>query len=152
MKRRIKPPKDDRLKPWEPRPISLDRWRKHRDDIMAWEKSPGHRPEEWWCYERQMERPDSEDEAGILYEMGELTEKELAFLMPFWRQHYDTAWEPDFAIYHCWGDPRGDCTKGAASGREHLRWAGVPRAILEKWDAERRRRAKVIRKLAKVAT
>jgi hypothetical protein len=84
--RKKKPPKDDRLRPWDDRPISYERWLKHRDQIMAWTRV-GSRPEEWWAYEKQIPQPrDLGDERITLFEMAELTETELAELIPEWRE------------------------------------------------------------------
>ena len=94
--RRIKARKDDYPKPWEADPISRDRWRRHRDRMME-ETRAGSRPVEWWEYERKMDRPRSLGEEHVaLFEMGELTEQELAELMPRWRQWYEKANEPGF--------------------------------------------------------
>jgi hypothetical protein len=37
--------------------------------------------------------------------------------------------------------------KGEAAKRAHLKWAGVPRALIRKWTAERRRRRRTTREL-----
>ena len=134
--RKKKPPKDDRLRPWDDRPISYERWVKHKDQIMASTRA-GSRPEEWWAYEKQMRQPcDLGDERITLFEMAELTKTELAELMPEWREEYERA--------NCAGD---GWLRGEAAKRAQYRWAGIPRALIRKWDAERRRRAKMIRKL-----
>jgi len=104
----------------------------------------GSRPEEWWAYEKQMPQPcDLGDERITLFEMAELTETELAELMPEWREEYEKANEPNFG--YCTGD---GWLRGEAAKRAHHSWAGIPPALVKKWDAERRRRAKTIRKLA----
>jgi len=141
--RKKKPPKDDRLRPWDDRPFSYERWVKHKDQIMAWTRA-GSRPEEWWAYEKQMPQPcDLGDERITLFEMAELTETELAELMPEWREEYEKANEPNFS--YCTGH---GWLRGEAAKRAQYRWAGIPPALIRKWDAECRRRAKTIRKLA----
>jgi len=141
--RKKKPARDDRLRPWDDRPISYERWVKHKDQIMAWTRA-GSRPDEWWAYEKQMPQPcDLGDERITLFEMAELTETELAELMPEWREEYEKANEPNFS--YCTGH---GWLRGEAAKRAQYRWAGIPRALVKKWDAERRRRAKTIRKLA----
>ena len=141
--RKKKPPKDDRLRPWDDRPISYERWVKHKDQIMASTRA-GSRPEEWWAYEKQMPQPrDLGDERITLFKMAELTETELAELMPEWREDYEKANEPNFS--YCTGD---GWLRGEAAKRAQYSWAGIPPALVKKWDAERRRRAKTIRKLA----
>ena len=75
MRRKTKPPIDDRPVPWEKGPISRERWQRHRDWMMA-ASGAGHRPEEWWLYEKGRKRPKNETQA--LYAMGELRGGELA--------------------------------------------------------------------------
>src|SRR5262249_20063389 len=70
-------------------------------------------------------------------------ETELAELIPEWREEYEKANEPNFS--YCTGH---GWLRGEAAKRAHYRWAGIPPALVKKWDAERRRRAKTIRKLA----
>jgi len=104
---------------------------------------PGSRPEEWWLYERQM--PEPPHQAAALYAMGELPGAELEQVKRDWRQRYENALGPGFSYN------TGDgWLEGAAARRAHYRWAGIPRELIKQWDAERRRQAKVIRKLAKV--
>jgi len=110
--RKKKPPKDDRLRPWDDRPISYERWVKHKDQIMASTRA-GSRPEEWWEYEKQMPQPcDLGDERITLFEMVELTETELAELMPEWREEYEKVNEPNFS--YCTGH---DWLRGEAARR-----------------------------------
>ena len=90
------------------------------------------------------------DERIALFEMAELTETELAELIPEWRECYEKASEPGFAycIGHAKpGDTHATWLSGPAARRAQYRWAGIPRALVKKWDAGRRR-AKTIRKLA----
>jgi hypothetical protein len=142
MRRKTKPLKDDFPAPWEDSPISLERWRRHRETMMR-NQYPGSRPEEWWLYERQMQQPSHQ--AAALYAMGELAGSELEQVMRDWRQAYEHALEPAFS--HNTGD---GWLGGAAARRAHYRWAGIPPELVRKWDVERRRQANVIRKPAKV--
>lgn len=104
MRRKTKPPNDDRLVPWEDRPISRERWQRHRDWMMATE-GPGQRPQKWWLYEKGRKRP--ENETQTLYAMGELRGAELARLMEWWRDAYKDAYE----VFH--GRPLRDDQKNA---------------------------------------
>jgi hypothetical protein len=143
-----KPPDDDDLplpKPWEERPISYARWRKHRETMMKW-AHPGHRPREWWNYELQ--KPVPSRETIWLFEHDELTEAELAELMPHWREKFERAQEPGFA--YCIGHAKPDDTfaswlEGAAARRAHYRFWEIPLAILKQWNAERCRSMKAVR-------
>jgi hypothetical protein len=83
--RRRTAPKDDFPRPWEDRPISQERWRRHRERLLAMD-APGRRPHEWWLYERGRKCPDNQ--AAALYRMGELSGAELAELMKCWRADY----------------------------------------------------------------
>jgi hypothetical protein len=71
--------------PWEDRPISLERWQRHRETMLQYQPA-GSRPVEWWLYERQMPRPGS-DEAATLLVMGELAGAEQAEVMRARREH-----------------------------------------------------------------
>jgi hypothetical protein len=67
---------------------------------------------EWWAYETEATRPtDSGDETIALYEMGELSEAEVAELMLQWRERYEQARAPNFS--YCTGDTwlKGDEAK-----------------------------------------
>jgi hypothetical protein len=142
MRRKPKPPKDDYPTPWDDRPISLERWRRHRETMMR-DQYPGSRPEEWWLYERQM--PEPPYQAATLYAMGELAGAELEQVMRDWRQAYEHALGPGFSCN------TGDgWLRRAAARRTHHRWAGIPRELVKQWDVERRRQAKLIRKLGRV--
>jgi hypothetical protein len=124
----------------QPRPVSRERWERHRERLMA-RYSPGKRPEEWWEYEAPKPRdPDFDLPESIqLFEMGELTVAELAELMPYWREEYTKAQRRGFS--YCLGydlERRGAVwISGAAARKAHCRWAGIPPAIVKQWDRER---------------
>ena len=94
---------------------------------------PGHRWPEWWLYERGREPPDK-NESAALYAMGELRGDELATVMAHWRDYFHRADDYD-----------------AAERRGWFKWAGIPPELIKQWDAERKRRGKMVRKLAKAA-
>jgi hypothetical protein len=149
-----KPDDDDLPLPdtCEDRPISLARWRKHRDTLMRWEPA-GHRPPEWWHYERKMRPPPHETET--LLKMGELVGAELAEVMTHWRERYEhAALDPTFGwcIGHAKdGDTFASWIDGDAGRREHYRFWGIPRALVKKWDRERIRNARTVAKLKAAA-
>lgn len=150
MDRIVKPPEQESdlspPKPWEKRPISIERWRRHRDTMLRW-AYPGTRPEEWWAYEKQMQQPGRE--TSWLYANDELSEAELAELMPYWREKHERSWEPDFCYN---AGSRGGWLEGAAARSAWYRMFDIPDALVRKWDADRRRSAKVVRKLKRAAT
>ena len=139
---RTRPP-DDYPKPWESRPVSHERWQKHRERMMAY-AGAGRRPPEWWRYESGQQRPvDRGDETILLYEMGEFSPAEIKRLLPDWRERYEKTHDDGFAYF------TGDVwLKGEAAKLAHLRWAGVPPEIWRRWDEER---ARTIAELAGIA-
>ena len=148
VKRRIPKARDDYPMPWEHRPVSRERWERHRELLLA-RAGAGRRPPEWWAYESPVPCPcvfDGPRECRVLYEIGELSEEEIEALTPEWRRHYERSHEPLFG--YCKGP--GKWLEGPAARRALYKWAGIPREFIRKWDAERARRTKTIRKLAKV--
>jgi hypothetical protein len=125
--------------PWareDGRPYSIEIWRKRRDQIMAHEARSGKRPIEWWLYDQGLEPPANETEA--LREMGALAEDELAELMVGWREGYEKAQEPNFA--YCIGhaksnDAFASWLDGEEARQALYQWVGIPRTIVERWDA-----------------
>jgi hypothetical protein len=138
-KRKRKTPKNDYPRPWEDL-ISTARWLRYREQIMS-RYCAGSRPKEWWVYEKGREKPEREDEAAALLEMAELSDAELAELMPHWREKYEEANETGFA--YCTGSKAGETfanwIEGAAARKAYCRWVGIPPEIVKKWDAERKR-------------
>ncbi|MGZ5863274.1 MAG: hypothetical protein ACXWKB_08325 [Methyloceanibacter sp.] len=139
--RKVKPVKDEYPAPGELGPVSIERWHRYRERMMA-EAGPGRRPEEWWLYDRQMPPPDGPGREHIrLYELGELSEAELALFMPEWRARWEQANEPGFS--YCLGQLPGTTSAnlvyGAEARRRFFLWAGIPPAIRKTWAAERRR-------------
>jgi hypothetical protein len=93
----------------------------------------GRRPSEWWEYETEAARPRDLGDATIaLFEMGELTEAEIAELMPQWRERWEQANAPGFS--YCTGEMTW--LKGEEAKQRLYRWAGIPPEVVRKWDAE----------------
>jgi hypothetical protein len=118
-------------------------WERHRNELLA-ESRAGIRPQAWWDYESPIPRPaDGDLETPALYKAGLLSDAEIAELMPWWREQYDEAQEPGFE--YCIGTAKPGDTfaswiKGAAAKRAQYRWAGIPRAIIKRFDTKRRKR------------
>jgi hypothetical protein len=142
VKRRLSKTRDDYPRPWEDRPVSFERWERHRERILAQTRA-GRRPEEWWEYEATIPWPGYDDETVALYKAGLLDDEELAELMPWWREQYDRSHEPDFG--YCGGP--GKFLKGDEARKAHYRWAQIPPEIVKRWDQESAARAKTIKKL-----
>jgi hypothetical protein len=120
-----RPTVDDFPKPWEARPVSLQRWRKHRAQLMEW-SAPGRRPPEWWCYEKGFDEPPSPDEeAALLYELGELSAREFEQLEIQWRDDFEQAQELE-----------------PEQREERYRWAGIPKAVIRRLTAKARKKMK----------
>ena len=125
---------------WGDRPISRERWRRHRERIIETEAVFGQRPAEWWRYELNEDVPD-DHEATVLYERGHmLREDETEYLLAYWREQYARTQEPDFG--HCIGHAKPDDASaswvyGAEARRLHIAWAGIPSSLVVKWDAEK---------------
>jgi hypothetical protein len=116
---------------------------RHRDLILANAMS-GHRPDEWWIYEKGRDPPDHENETALLFSMGELTEAETESAMQGWRYFYEMTLDPDFFV--CLGP--GEFIEGAKARSFQYRYYRIPPELVRKWDAERKRQATTIRKLA----
>ena len=142
--RKRKTPRDDYPRPWERGPISIERWQRNRE-LMLERSHAGHRPEEWWLYERQMAEPNNQEEA--LYDMGELSEAELTELMPMWRDRYEQGLRSGFS-YRIEGAGIVSWLEGEEARRAFYGWACIPRAIVKQWDDERQRREETIRELS----
>ena len=73
---------DDYPLPWDfDRPVSLERWTKHRERLLANERA-GRRPLEWWQFEGPCAYPGRDRETVVLYEAGLLPDDELPELLP----------------------------------------------------------------------
>ena len=130
-------------------------WEHYRHILMA-QLEWGFRPAAWWDFDAPIRRPRDRDyEEAALWEAGLLTPEEKAVLEKRWRQHFNDANEPDWVGY-CIGHAKEDDTfatwlHGDEGRRAQYKWAGIPKALIKKWTAQHRRRAKTIRKLEHTA-
>jgi hypothetical protein len=124
-------------------------WLRHREHLIGQlPSSPGRRLQAWWQYfEGAPPYPGPDREASTLYAAGLLGEAEKVELEADWRREFDRAQEPGFWL--CLGP--GDWLEGAAARRAHYRWADIPRALVKRWTAERKRQARTIRQLQDAA-
>jgi hypothetical protein len=119
-------------------------WSRHRDWLMA-QCRHGFRPDAWWAFEAPITRPSDDDyERAALWEAGLLSDEERAEFEAEWREEFEYTLAPDFML--CIGP--GKWLKGITARRAALRSAGIPRALIKRWSAARRRRTETIRKLA----
>ena len=120
VKARLRKLKDaDYPELWEKRPVSRERWERHRESLLA-NAHAGSRPPEWWAYQSPNPRDLQMAERLQLYEMGELRRAELDELMPFWKE-----WEEKARGLHFTLGP-GKILEGRAAYLAWRRWAGIP--------------------------
>jgi hypothetical protein len=78
--------------------------------------------------------------------LNQLTDDEIAVLEPQWRKEYEKATAPGFM--YCIGTKPGQTgaqwLKGEAARDGHLKWAGVPREYIRKFDDESARESRAI--------
>jgi hypothetical protein len=129
-------------------------WFYHRERLLM-HCQGGGRPAGWWDYESPIRRPRNHNyQEAALYEAGLLAASEVDELVATWRSAFERAQDPRFMFCIGYAKPGDRVTtwlSGEAAKRAHLKWAGVPRALIRKWTAEHRRRGKTIRKLETAA-
>src|SRR5262249_46849661 len=89
-------------------------WKTHRNEIMAQWGSHGRRPAAYYEFEWDGDRPSYDRERSVLWRAGVLSAME--------RIELETQWKQDFA-----------------QGRDP-KWSDIPRELLRRWKAERRRK------------
>jgi hypothetical protein len=123
-------------------------WLRHREHLVGQLSSgPGRRLQAWWRYEAPIAWPGLDRERSTLYAAGLLGDAEKVELEAEWRHEFDRAQEPGFSL--CTGP--GDWLEGAAARRAHYRYADIPRGLVKRWMAERKRQARTIRQLQDAA-
>jgi hypothetical protein len=98
-------------------------WRQNRAFFMS-NDGDGRRCWGFWRYELGLLPPGGDEEAALLYELGELTLVEKAELVPRWRAKFDHA----------------ATLRGFAAICDFLDQAALPRSLFYRWNAERRAR------------
>jgi hypothetical protein len=111
------------------------RWREYMLSLCR----HGQRPQAWWQYEAPalgITRPaDHHFDEAVLYETDLLSPRERKQLHDFWRARYEEAYETeDFT--HCLGP--NELLHGYAARSAHLRQYGIPPALVDQWEAERK--------------
>ena len=91
--------------------------------------------------------PGCDRERSTLHAGGLLGEEEKAVLEAEWREDFERGYDPDFALSL---GPDEHLTGAAARGALY-RWADIPRQLVRRWTAERKRAAQTIRKLEAAA-
>jgi hypothetical protein len=115
-------------------------WAACRDELLA-RANPGRRPAIWWELEASslgLKWPGYFSERSYLFEAGALSAEEKATLKTEWRAEFERAYEPDFTYI---GDP-DEILHGAEARQKHFAFADIPRSLICRWEAARRRRKK----------
>jgi hypothetical protein len=108
-------------------------WDEHREQVMRWWGTDGHRPQAWWKYDSPIPFPGPKRERSTLYEAGLLGEAEARALVADWRAEFVRACEPNF-IYVA--GPT-EIYKGAVAREKNFAWADIPSALVQQWEAAR---------------
>lgn len=58
-------------------------WERHRDYMMALDRPAGTRPVAWWVFEKGID-PQTRDQPGLLFEMGEMDDAEIDAVRRGW--------------------------------------------------------------------
>jgi hypothetical protein len=120
-------------------------WFTFRDQLIGVvPSSPGRRPQGWWTYEAPTPFPGLDRERSTLYRAGLLGEAERIELETEWREQFDRAQASDF-----WFTVGPDeILEGSRARRALYAWTDIPRELVKKWTAERRRQVRRIEVMA----
>ena len=118
-------------------------WQRHRERLMEAHGRHGHRPMAWWWFEapESLGAYDYDTERSTLYEAGLLDVDEAAALVAYWREEFERAHAPGFAVCMGMGDgPKGGAIwlRGAQARQAHFEWCDLPKSLLDRWTAERK--------------
>jgi hypothetical protein len=108
-------------------------WIAGRERVMALYGSRGRRPMAWWQFSAPpgLDYPGYDVERSVLYNLGLLGEAEKAGLESYWKEQFDRANAPNFAL--CLGS--AGWLHGEEARRAHHQWADIPAALVEAWTA-----------------
>jgi hypothetical protein len=129
-------PRDDHDGAFDDEEAVLQAWAQHRERILARYQGGGRRPWGFWAIDHpELPWRGYDRQRSILYGAGLLSEQDRTGLVSWWRAEYVKAEGLD-----------------AGARRQRHREIDIPRSLLREWNAERRRRGKIIRKLETTAT
>jgi hypothetical protein len=111
-------------------------WIANRDLLMRRWGQDGYRPQAWWRYDApDIPYPGYARERSTLYEHGLLGEAEARALVADWKVEFERASQPAFFFT---ASP-GEILHGEAARQKHFAWADIPSALVQQWEAARRR-------------
>jgi hypothetical protein len=109
-------------------------WLRAREQLMA-SCNPGRRAQAFYEFEYPGIRPPYDTERSTLWSKGLLRADEKEALERQWKADFVEAQAPDFTLST--GD---EVLKGDFARAAHYRWADIPRGLVKRWTAARRRR------------
>jgi len=114
-----------------------DAWARGRDVAMRLWARDGRRPQGWWAFEAgDLRYPGYNRERSTLWRAGKLSPGEKEGLETEWEMEFQRAQAPDFSMDGSSGDLlKGDCARAA-----HYAHHDIPRELVKRWSAARRRR------------
>jgi len=113
----------------------VEAWETGRAVVMRLWGSHGRRPAGYYEFEWEGPRPAYDVERSSLWRAGVLSEAERNELEAEWKAEFEKAHTPNFFI----STGPDEALHGDAAVAAHLRWADVPRELVRRWTAARRR-------------
>jgi hypothetical protein len=122
-------------------------WEAWRDEIMSRWQTKALRPQGWWDFDADahgVKYPaDGDQESAVLWRAGQLTPEEVAMVETEWRKDFEQAQREPFRLTL----GPNEILHGDEARRAHYADRGIPRELVRKWEAERKRAAKTIEAL-----
>ena len=113
-------------------------WAACRDELLE-RANPGRRPAGFYEFEwPDPHRPPYAEERSTLWRRGLLTETERITLEAEWKEAFVAAQPADFSL----NDGSGEILMGDCARAAHYRHHDIPAALIRRWEAARRRRAR----------
>ena len=115
-------------------------WEAGRAVVMRLWARGGRRPAGFYEFEWEGPRPPYDVERSSLWRAGVLTEAERDELEAEWKVEFEKAQRPD--LFHHTGT---EILRGEPAQVAHYRWADIPRELVRRWTAARKRRPRAVR-------
>jgi len=112
-------------------------WQRARERLLTI-SNPGRRPLAFYEFEFDGHRPPYDTERSVLWRKGLLSADEKVALEAEWKAEFERAQAPDFTLNDGSDEMLvGDCARAA-----YYRWEDIPRELVKRWTAARRRRGR----------
>jgi hypothetical protein len=112
-----------------------DAWQRARERMLA-SMAPGRRPQGFYEFEFDGNRPPYDMERSTLWRMGLLSADEKVTLEEEWKVEFQRAQASDFTL----NDGSGELLKGDCARAAHYAWADIPRELVRRWEKAEHRR------------